>query len=100
MPGTRDEDQIYIYYIKISPLPFALLLFWLLVCLPTGVPQANTHLMTFAFVVYSSWNAQLLNALMDHFFFFFSSFEFLLNCYSQEDLPWLSYLKLETLPST
>lgn len=71
MPGTRDEDQIYIYYIKISPLPFALLLFWLLVCLPTSVPQANTHLMTFAFVVYSSWNAQLLNALMDHFFFFF-----------------------------
>lgn len=59
------------------------LLFLLLVYLLPDVPQTGTGLMTFAFVVYSSWNAVLLNTLMDHFSI---SFKFLLNCCSQEGL--------------
>lgn len=43
------------------------LLFLFLVYLLPDVPQTGTRLMTFAFVVCSSWNAVLLNALMDHF---------------------------------
>lgn len=76
--GTKMKYVSVTSQYYLSPLLFLLLAYLL-----PDVPQTRTRLMTFAFVVYSSWDAVLLNALMDHFSI---SFKFFLNCRSQEGL--------------